>query len=345
MNTIDIQQHLDDEFFNLMNNKLRANVQEPDYVYHYTSIEAFLKIIESNTLWFSHMSFQNDPLEVDFGVKVLLDILSKTQNHFTHDLEPLIEIIAKMHDRYEKSTTDRTGKILFMFSLSAAGDTLPQWIQYGDNGNGVCVEFDRRHLSENVDKIMREYAIPVFCFPVQYYTNNYSRTTSETKVFEGDILNYYSLISKYIQEQNAIDDINIQDSIYLITKVIASFIKNDSFSKEEEWRLVMPTNKVVTKYRKDIHDDSLTFEDKANKIFVSSHKHSLKMYLRVPFGEAYNKGNPFKSNPIMKCVEHIILGPIHKDDDRIIDGIDMAILNNQGAMINVSFSNGFLRMK
>jgi hypothetical protein len=337
-NLLSQQQHLEEEFINLMKDKLAANVKAPDYVYHYTSIESFLKIIESNTLWFTHMSFQNDPLEVNFGIDVILHVLSKNENV----LKTIIGIITKMHDRYKKSALNLTRDPLFMFSVSAARDDLPQWVQYGDNGNGVCIEFVGKYLFDNVAKIMGEQTRQVMYFPIQYYTNYFSPNARNLKAFEKDILSSCESMSNYIQENDIANDQNIQTSIYEMTRAIASFIKNEFFSKEEEWRLVITTAKIVTEPAKRVGNDFIMPEDDKNKIFVVPYNHSLKMYLRVPLDKAINPG----SHPLMMgCIDDVILGPIHKDDDRISSGIEMAIWNSQKTQKNVSFSNGFLRGK
>lgn len=332
----DIEQQLDKEFINLMNGKLAPIVQAkaPDYVYHYTSIDAFLKIIENNTLWFTHMSFQKDPSEVDFGVDVILDILSKNKK----DLSPIIDIIKNMRILYNKYAFNLDKNLLFIFSLSEAGDNLPQWVQHGDDSNGICIKFEREHLFNNVAEIMKEYEIRVIHFPVQYYTNNHLKNDNNLKGFEEALLDTYISMSNYIHDEKATNDQNVKIAIYEITKSIASFIKNDFFSNEKEWRLVMPTNRNVTKIYKPGNDDSSKHEDNKNIIIVVPNNHSLKMYLCVPFGKV---GQP--SPMMMECMQGIQLGPFHTDDQRMSSGIEMAIWNTQKRLYNIAFSNGSLR--
>src|SRR5947209_4913359 len=48
----------------------------PDVVYHYTSLEVALKIVESFELWCVNVAFSNDPSEGFYGQKLAAKILA-----------------------------------------------------------------------------------------------------------------------------------------------------------------------------------------------------------------------------------------------------------------------------
>ncbi|PYQ26981.1 MAG: hypothetical protein DMF56_21765 [Acidobacteria bacterium] len=99
----------------------------PPIVYHYTSLAAALKIIETGKLWGSNLRYSNDPSEAEYGKHLLDDVLNQDR-HLS--LQGLRKGIAEL-DTYA-------------VSLSADGDLLPQWRAYCRNGRGVAVgvEFD-----------------------------------------------------------------------------------------------------------------------------------------------------------------------------------------------------------
>lgn len=113
-----------------MNNKL------PSYVYHYTTIDVLEKLFGNIT--------ETDirPCEIE------------------HELVFWATSVFYMNDKFESSGTQITKGLLsnvdqFLFnfsrsingepcaiSLTAAKESIPMWQMYGNQGNGVCIEFD-----------------------------------------------------------------------------------------------------------------------------------------------------------------------------------------------------------
>jgi len=167
---------IDNDFVNIMNNNLSPITKKLDYVYHYTSIDSFMKIMESNQLWFSHASFLNDPLEIAFGIDVIVNILEKKKDEY-----PIVlSIINKQRNIYKEMSLDLTRNLVFIFSFSEFSDKLSSWIQYGDVGYGVCLEFIQPLLMNKISSQDAGYNNGIF-FPIQYYSNEVSvKTTTST---------------------------------------------------------------------------------------------------------------------------------------------------------------------
>ena len=94
----------------------------PESVYHYTSLEAAIKIIPSREVWASNVAYSNDPTEGEYGHQLIIDVL-KTDAHFA--LQGLLQVVNHID--------------CYATSFSADPDLLTQWRAYCRNGRGVAL--------------------------------------------------------------------------------------------------------------------------------------------------------------------------------------------------------------
>ncbi len=101
-------------------------------LYHYTSLDTFLKIVESGKIRLSDLSQSNDALEGKFIQDHLCNSIwsSKIPTGLHSELEETVEILIQ---------SERA----FGFCLSKMSDELSQWRGYGDDGYGMCLGFDQ----------------------------------------------------------------------------------------------------------------------------------------------------------------------------------------------------------
>ena len=86
----------------------------PEILYHYTSFDAFKKIMESETIRATHYSELNDWSEVQMGQKMLESNLKSDNSHTHPDTIPLLLDVVSSFGK---------GKLpIFLFSLSEEGD-------------------------------------------------------------------------------------------------------------------------------------------------------------------------------------------------------------------------------
>lgn len=111
-------------------------------LYHYTSINSFHSIIESNTIWVSHIRYMNDVAEYFHG----RDLAITTLNRCAEKLR-----FADFR-RILKQTSDLLSAMAvqdyYVASFSRKSDDLSQWRAYGKDG-GVCIgfsAFEREHI-------------------------------------------------------------------------------------------------------------------------------------------------------------------------------------------------------
>jgi len=114
-------------------------------IHHYTSQQAALKILESQSFWLTNVGHLNDSLEHKWYFKRALDLndlnsiswveaeSARRNRHKEHLIK--LNYMSK-DDHYPDETS------IFIASFSSVDDQLSQWIQYADKGMGVSLGFD-----------------------------------------------------------------------------------------------------------------------------------------------------------------------------------------------------------
>lgn len=110
-----------------------------DSWYHYTSLDAIKNGIivqnpepqEEICLWATHSQYMNDPSEFSMGVFLIDSIYDSLKINNNTDLQQ------------KWSSTKEFYKSCFLTCFSENADSLPMWNMYGNNGQGVALEFQR----------------------------------------------------------------------------------------------------------------------------------------------------------------------------------------------------------
>jgi hypothetical protein len=301
---------INDDFVSMMNDNLSPKLKSFDYVYHYTSIDSFVSIMRSNELWFSHALYLNDPLEIAFGLDVIINILNKKKNDYT----TVLNIIEKQRNVYKEYSLDLSRDLVFLFSFSELSDKLSSWIQYGDSGHGVCLEFIRPILLKNIGTHTTGLRGDIF-FPIQYFSSEFIPHSNNIKGFNKALFDYYKRMENFIKKKEMEKEPNVQRTLYETTKSIACFIKNDFHASEKEWRYAVFSG---------IGD---------RNIILKQSNHGIKMFYKVPF----------ENEKLIHLIDSIIIGPKHNRDPRIAAALEILIYQEQATMHNTRFSKGILR--
>lgn len=107
-------------------------------LFHYTDTNALKGIVSSQALWFTNIFTQkNDPFEIKSGMEICYQLLDKAISQTTYSgTELFIEKFKKtLQDNIEQSAQ------FFLFCTSSVEDDPYQWVNFADNGRGVCLEF------------------------------------------------------------------------------------------------------------------------------------------------------------------------------------------------------------
>jgi hypothetical protein len=203
---------------------------------------------------------------------------------------------------------------VFLFSFSELPDKLSSWIQYGDSGHGVCLEFIRPILLKNISTHTTGLSRDIFP-PIQYFSSEFLPHQNNIDGFNKALFDYYRGMEDFIKNEKMEKELNVQRTLYEVTKSIACFIKNDFHASEKEWRYAVFSGR----------GDS--------NIILKQANHGVKMFYKVSFEE----------EKIIKLIEHITIGPKHNQDPRVAAALEILIYQTQATMYNIHFSQGMLR--
>lgn len=126
-----------------------STAQMPEVIYHYTSNDVLVKILEFGTLRLSAKHHLNDSMEGEQFFTLL----------GTHDNNPDAARLASVRRALEPFE-------FFVTCFSSCGDRLSQWRGYASNGSGVAIGFKRAAIV-NAIKGSREALL----YPVEYADN------------------------------------------------------------------------------------------------------------------------------------------------------------------------------
>lgn len=123
-----------------------GNKEQEDIVYHYTGPDAFLSIIQHQTVRFTDIRYLNDRAEGIYFVKLLLDFLDKNVGKYPYFEEAVNELL-KDNDRAKIQKLEVTevhfreiprmpykAERVFVFCACAEPDLLNMWNYYVNNG-------------------------------------------------------------------------------------------------------------------------------------------------------------------------------------------------------------------
>lgn len=274
-----------------------ANQQEIKDLAHYTSVDVLRKMVHSiqcnedkNHLVFRATSirFTNDSKEIDEGYQFLIKTLVSLERS-SQIPEPLwlstYLLDAEKSEKYHKYEKEdffnwfydgiRTPYII---SFSRNVDDLKMWHKpYGRAGEGCCLVFDFSEMEYTNSQLSISYPSPVV------YNNRigYLNVTNEFLKAIYKEYKYYLGKTNGVKNLDDILDLKLQ-TIDSLCSFISSYIKNEKWHDEQEWRLVCTTNEEHSNYIKQ--DDT---------------------------------GRPYVEVPIsLSCLNKIILGP--KVEERIV---------------------------
>lgn len=114
-------------------------------LYHYTGIGGLMGIVESRSLWASHIYYLNDAAEIIHARDVLRGLVRKQKDMTSGDES---EFLGQFHDWLD--TFSQNAYHLFVFSLTEEPNLLSQWRSYTPHGKGVSIGFSPGFLLSKI---------------------------------------------------------------------------------------------------------------------------------------------------------------------------------------------------
>lgn len=212
----------------------------PETLYHYTSAQGLLGIIESRTLRATDTRYLNDVHELTYGSATIVDELYRAANTLDpHNNDgPLVGPKAKATElRIAAQTVERGG----LFERNELGDAyvtcfcddsdqLGQWRGYGSDGGGFAIGFQGSALRELAHKLQRDGANMLAVPEPRRVIYGPDAVTARCADIVESILRF---------EPNADPVSTGVFDAYRICLPELAFMKDHAFREEREWRVLI----------------------------------------------------------------------------------------------------------
>jgi hypothetical protein len=235
----------------------------PETLYHYTSIESFMSILNSAEIWLTKFDYLNDPNELTYTTDLIKEVYK--ENPEVANKAYLENILKRIIDQFEYS---------FIFSLCGNKDSLGMWSYYS-KFNGINI-----HLSNNFYQEAYYSDSDNLFFAVNKGKVIYDR--EEQKQILLDIFKHYIRIN-----QSQIDDETKRKderSLGFLLSICFNLFKQKGLRNEEEYRFVFTG-----------HNENLT-----KKINFRTHENMVIPFYIFPFNKEYIQGftiSPTSNDP------------------------------------------------
>jgi hypothetical protein len=204
--------------------KKASKVQLPELLYHYTSQEGLIGIVQANCLWLTDYSYLNDPKELIHGSDLIVRAIQELMPHVSCDtstdiLESWQENVLSWNELRESSPIR-----VCLASFSRLGDDLSQWRAYGNISIGFC---SRELTSHATGAILNE---------VVY--------SDEEQLWLAKL--YLShLLSSLLEDMKHSATPGVLSSVYKDVEMLVEltvYVKDSSYTAEQEVRLMYTEN-------------------------------------------------------------------------------------------------------
>ena len=197
---------------------------EPSIIYHYTTIDGLIGIIQQSKLFATDLFYMNDPQEVQYPFLLINEIVEGIPTVYTESRHaPMLEEFVKSMDA-SRVLYDRFPRCAACFCVD--GDLLSQWRAYARN-LGFAIGFDRGQLSDGLDQNSRLRAVV------------YDRLTQASAIS--------SRIKTCMESEEAADPAMAPKEMMECSGDLwwtASWFKSEAFKEEREWRYVTALNAI-----------------------------------------------------------------------------------------------------
>ena len=205
-------------------------------LFHYTTQNGLLGIIESKSLWLSDNQYMNDMTEYNHTIDLVKDELKKRGyekfrkflDTIDSGFDTLLENIKEKHP-------------IYVCSFSENGNLLSQWRGYCSNGGGYSIGFDKAHIV----KLRKKYK-----------KFNFVRCVYKKKIQKEIIRKYLKDSVSIFQKFNISNcsDANLTrkfiNNFFKMLLTIIPMLKDSSFHEEREWRIVSNFIKIKPSQKK-----------------------------------------------------------------------------------------------
>ncbi|AIE59046.1 DUF2971 domain-containing protein [Bacillus methanolicus] len=282
----EIDEKLSKQFWEFMGEIIRDTNQTKKVLYHYTSLDRFMGMIENNNLWMSKGNFLNDSSELIYIEKIANDTIKKLEDRIIEkygnsESEALLRIdfLKQLRVAIEKFIHDITidDFEVYVLSLTQNQDSLTLWYHYS-KGDGYNIGFSTDALIDKMNAVKKriEHEFNLFYGKVIYDNDQQEKMLIESLIRSFDCI--YQFKDRFRFEELAE---NLHHHFFSVIVSFSIFFKHESFRNEEEYRIAL------TRRRERKHETEVLFRAR-NGIIIP--------YIQIYFAEKLP-------------VRHVTIGP------------------------------------
>jgi len=293
-----------------------------DKLYHYTTWDGLLGILQSQSLWATHYKFLNDYSEIvlfrDKMVSLILPYVSEAYEKLIK-MDPqakqridgqggLGHVVKHDTETYVDAQYHVTGDEIYILSFCGQhkvphinnNGLLSQWRGYGAGG-GFALEFNTKKLEDLLEIESYRYAYNTGHLSDLIYSDDDDKLKDELSGDLSIIADAVKLMFDSMMTDDKLDEDAISNSYVPFVNCISRY-KHCGFKEEKEVRIVaLPTVMDQTIINMAM-SDGLTLRPEKERKYRNQNGH------HVPYIELFN------STDLELPIEKIIVGP-HKDKD------------------------------
>lgn len=196
----------------------------PQVLYHYTTQDGLLGIINNREIWATHTQYLNDVREFTHAISIVQVELASMRSELRH--RDHADLLSEMEEGLRHGMEAIN---VCVCSFSADGDLLSQWRAYGGGASSFSLGFSGAFLRAVSDQLSF-YLAPVLYDEVEQRT--LIRTLLENVLTEN--------LQKRAGTQAAANEPTQPPGGNLVAYLnrYAPILKHKSFSEEREWRII-----------------------------------------------------------------------------------------------------------
>lgn len=237
---------LENEFDSLSNSfedfQMEMQGDRPKMIYHYTDSGGLSGILKSGRFWATGSGYLNDKTEITHAKSIIRSVIKECNGKYNSLGD---EILKGIEHEYRDEVIDNE---YYIVCFCEDGDLLSQWRAYASNGVGFSIGINANVIGQiNPDEHVRF---------VKVNYDEESQVSYVKKVIEKTL----ELAVKYYQVDFTAStlDNNIVATICSFISANLTFckfaFKNNSFSEEKEWRVIIrPKSSNRLKFRNNIN--------------------------------------------------------------------------------------------
>jgi hypothetical protein len=200
--------------------------QIPEHVYHYTSIEGVVGIVQSRTFWASDVLASPDRSEIRYGFQLVTDVLHSLPKHL------LYTELLKSFDRSSGMLDLGKDSFLHAICFCHRKDSLTQWRGYSASG-GVAIEVSFPELLRQSDG-GRNFSISRMLYGKGEQRTIIERTVRHAAQVFDTLKPYFGSVER-ADLKAKLSSFLSEVGISLIKSTL--HFKNEAFESEDEWRV------------------------------------------------------------------------------------------------------------